>query len=198
MSLRGGQGANAVPAECTVEIAAGAGTYLPLAQARTLVARFAALVSSLSPTHDDRFDPPTTVSNLGYLEAHDGELEMLLDARLLPGHDPQALATAFEEEVSSRGGQVTFERENPAVYTDPKGALCQAAVRVATAQKLDPTLKTKATNTEAAAFAGLAEAIVFGAGPSVGNAHCPNEYTRIPQLFQAVDFYHQLILELCR
>ncbi len=198
VSLHGGHGANAVPAECKVGFAADGRTYLPLAAARTLVARFAALVASRSPTIDAGFDPETTVSNLGLIEARDGELELLLDARLLPGHDPRALAAAFEEEVRALGGEVSFERENPAVYTAPRGPLCQAAVQVATAQKLNPTLQTKATNTEAAAFAGRAEAIVFGAGPSVGNAHCPNEYTRISQLSQAVDFYHQLILKLCR
>ena len=198
VAIRGGQGANSVPAECTVELAGSASSeLLPLAAARRLAARFAELVAALVPTRDDRFDPPFAVTNLGYIEGRDGSLEMLLDARLLPGHRPETLATAFEEEVRALGGAVTFERANPAVYTDPDGALCQAAVRVSRRLNLDATLHTKATNTEAAAFAGLAEAIVFGPGPSVGNAHCPNEHTLVPQLAQAIDWYEALIRELC-
>ena len=92
---------------------------------------------------------------------------------------------------------MVFARANPAVYPDPAGELCQAAMRASRRLKLDPRLQTKATNTEAAAFAGLAEAIVFGPGPSVGNAHCPNEHTLVPQLFKAIDWYEALIRELC-
>ena len=201
VAIRGGQGANSVPAECAVELASDptspVGELLPLASARRLIARFAELVAALAPTRGDRFDPPQAVTNLGYIEGRDGALEMLLDARLLPGHRPDELATAFEEEVRALGGTVVFERANPAVYTDPASELCQAAVRVIRRLNLDATLHTKATNTEAAAFAGVAEAIVFGPGPSVGNAHCPNEHTLVPQLFQAIDWYEALIRELC-
>jgi acetylornithine deacetylase/succinyl-diaminopimelate desuccinylase-like protein len=170
---------------------------LPLAAARRLIERFSDLVAALAPSRDDRFDPPQAVTNLGFIEGRDGVLEMLLDARLLPGHRPEALATVFEEEVRAVGGSVVFERANPAVYTDPDGALSQAAIRTSQRLALDPSLHTKATNTEAAAFAGRAEAIVFGPGPSVGNAHCPNEHTLVPQLAQAIDWYEALIRELC-
>ncbi len=198
-SIRGGQGANSVPAECTVDLVSpGTQDLLPLAAARRLIARFSDLVAALSPSRDDRFNPPQAVTNLGYIEGRDGALEMLLDARLLPGHRPEALATVFEEEVHALGGSVVFERANPAVYTDPaKARCCQAAIRASRRLGLDPVLHTKATNTEAAAFAGHAEAIVFGPGPSVGNAHCPNEHTLVPQLGRAIDWYEALIRELC-
>ncbi len=197
IAIRGGHGANSVPAECSVQLAEGPENALPLAAARHLIRRFGELVGALAPSRDDRFDPPQAVTNLGFIEGRAGALEMLLDARLLPGQSPSALASAFDEEVRAAGGAVVFERANPAVYTDPTGALCQAAVRVSRRLDLDPALHTKATNTEAAAFARLAEAIVFGPGPSVGNAHCPNEYTLVPQLFQAIDWYEALIRELC-
>jgi len=191
----GGQGANSVPASC--EIGLGEGPPLPLAAAKGIVDRWHALIAALTPARDDRFDPPGTVSNVGFLSGEAGRLTLLLDARLLPGHSPEAIAAAFEEEVRRLGGRVTFERQNPAVYTDPKGELCRAAQRASTALGLPPDLATKATNTEAAAFTGLAEAIVFGPGTSRGNAHCPNEHTSISQLFRAIDWYERVIAELC-
>jgi acetylornithine deacetylase/succinyl-diaminopimelate desuccinylase-like protein len=68
---------------------------------------------------------------------------------------------------------------------------------VSRALALDDAPQTKATNTEAAAFAGVCEAIVFGAGASSGNAHCPNEFTLLSQVSRAIDWYDRLISELC-
>jgi acetylornithine deacetylase/succinyl-diaminopimelate desuccinylase-like protein len=195
VAARGGQGANSVPASC--DLTFGSGAPLPLADARTVIARWHALIAALSPSRDDRFDPPFAVSNLGWLEGEGGRLTLLLDARLLPGHSPEAVAAAFEEEVQSLGGRVLFERQNPAVYTDPHGELCNAARKASASLGLFPEPTTKATNTEAAAFAGVAEAIVFGPGTSRGNAHCPNEHTSVSQLHQAVDWYERLITEIC-
>jgi acetylornithine deacetylase/succinyl-diaminopimelate desuccinylase-like protein len=195
VTIRGGGGANSVPSAC--EVGLGEGPALPLREARAVVERWHALVASLTPERDVRFDPPTAVSNLGWIEGAAGHLTLLLDARLLPGHSPENLATAFEREVATIGGRVTFERQNPAVYTDPSGELCQAARAVSSALGLPPDPTTKATNTEAAAFADSAEAIVFGPGVSRGNAHCANEHTSISQLRVAIDWYASLIGRIC-
>jgi di/tripeptidase len=57
---------------------------------------------------------------------------------------------------------------------------------------------TKATCTEAGllAEAGL-EALVLGAGPSVGNVHRPNEHTCIAELAKARDLYRALLSSFC-
>jgi succinyl-diaminopimelate desuccinylase len=193
--VQGGQGANSVAARC--ELGFGAGPPLPLAEARAVIDRWHALIGALSPDRDERFDPPFAVSNLGFISGERGKLTLLLDARLLPGHAPEAIAAAFEEEVRALGGRVTFERQNPAVYTDPRGELCRAAQGISLELGLSSELATKATNTEAAAFAGLAQAIVFGPGTSRGNAHCPNEHTSIAQLLKAIDWYERLIAHFC-
>ena len=216
--LRGGQGANSVPAFCEVGFgpeeaegrsigdaetdaggrsSAAASSRLPLDAIRRCATRWHALVAALAPPSDPRFSPSEAVSNLGFLDASSTGAEMLLDARLLPGHDPRALARAYEEEVHALGGTVSFERENPAVWTDPGGTLVSAACGVSRTLGLPDAPETKATNTEAAAFAGLCDAIVFGAGHSQGNAHCPNERTSLSQLLRAADWYERLILELC-
>lgn len=197
ISIHGGQGANSVPATCRIEIADGSLTALPLAEASYLIDRFSALVEAQVPQRDDRFAPGAAVSNVGFIEGRDGCLELWLDARLLPGHDPTALAAAFEAEVLKLSGRVRFERANRAMSTPPSSPLCHAAQRASAELGLDATLHTKATNTEAAAFVGKADAIVFGAGPSIGNAHCANEYTLVSQLAKATDWYERLARDLC-
>ncbi len=193
--IQGGQGANSVAASC--EIGFGTGPPLPLAAAGKAIGSWHALIAGLVPSTDDRFDPPVAVSNVGFISGEAGKVTLLLDARLLPGHAPEAVAAAFEEEIRTLGGRVTFERQNPAVYTDPRGELCRGAQGVSVALGLPAELATKATNTEAAAFSGLAEAIVFGPGTSRGNAHCPNEHTSISQLLKAVEWYERVIAHFC-
>jgi acetylornithine deacetylase/succinyl-diaminopimelate desuccinylase-like protein len=199
VAIRGGQGANSVPSACHVSLGADPqGAQLPLEHVRTAVGRWHSLIASLIPSRDDRFAPPEAVSNLGWIEGSGEGVELLLDARLLPGQAPEAVAQAFAEEVETLGGSVQFERQNPAVWTDPEGPLCRAAMRVSSELGLPTVPSTKATNTEAAAFTGTAEAIVFGPSASSGNAHCPNEHALISQLNRAVDWYDQLIGELCQ
>jgi acetylornithine deacetylase/succinyl-diaminopimelate desuccinylase-like protein len=199
VAIRGGQGANSVPAGCHVSLGADPrAAQLPLDLVRSAVSRWHALIASLVPERDDRFTPAEAVSNLGSIEGSGEGVELLLDARLLPGQAPDLIAQAFAQEVESLGGSVFFERQNPAVWTDPEGPLCQAARRASSELGLPSSPVTKATNTEAAAFTGTAEAIVFGPGKSTGNAHCPNEHTLVSQLTRAVDWYDRLIGELCQ
>lgn len=197
VAVRGGQGANSVPAHCEVDLGPRLGAGLPIAELRRAMESWHALIAAQSPLLDARFDPPGAVSNVGWLQASEGQAELLLDARLLPGHDPRAIAQAYAEAIAELSGTVAFERENPAVWTDPTGELCTAAQRASSALGLSTVPRTKATNTEAAAFAGGCEALVFGPGPSLGNAHCPNEHTSMAQVRIAIDWYERLIGELC-
>ncbi|MHB1845897.1 MAG: M20 family metallopeptidase [Deltaproteobacteria bacterium] len=197
VSLVGGQGANSVPGACEVSFHEGP-TEIPLDPIRAVARAWRERIGALVPARDERFSPAETVSNLGLCRAAGGEAELLFDARLLPGHDPAAVAALFERDVRAAGGRLALERENPAVWTDPSGELCRAACAVSARLGLAVRPETKATNTEAAAFAGMAEAIVFGPGPSRGNAHCPNEHTHLSEVVRAVDWYEALALELCR
>ena len=48
---------------------------------------------------DPRFDPPGAVGGLNVLESAGGAVSIQLDARLLPGHDPDALVEAFKRQA---------------------------------------------------------------------------------------------------
>ncbi len=196
VSLSGGQGANSVPGLCEISLHDGP-SEIPLEAIRAVARAWRARIGALVPERDERFAPAETVSNFGLCHASGGEAELYFDARLLPGHDPSAIGAAFEADVRAAGGRLRIERENPAVWTDPEGELCRAARKASGKLGLDDRPVTKATNTEAAAFAATAEAIVFGAGPSTGNVHCPNEHTRLSELRRAVDWTLALALELC-
>jgi acetylornithine deacetylase/succinyl-diaminopimelate desuccinylase-like protein len=85
-------------------------------------------------------------------------------------------------------------RSNPALDLARDAALVRAVLAAQRAVGLPERADTKATCTEAGliARAGL-EAVVLGAGPSVGNVHKPNEHTRISELHKAVALYGELV-----
>jgi acetylornithine deacetylase/succinyl-diaminopimelate desuccinylase-like protein len=216
-AAEGGDLANKVPARCAVEVdalpgiaeraaAAGArvedapGGSLSAAQALAATRRVAAelrrVVAGLQPQHDVRFDPPTTVFNLGVVHAREGEVELTCDARLLPGHDPEAIFAALDA-AAGPGVEVLRDRGNPAMALPERSRLRDAAMDAARSCGLDPTPQAKPTNTEGGVFvsAGI-EAIVFGPGRSTGNAHTANERQSLAQLRGAVPFYEALIRKL--
>ncbi|MDF1563893.1 MAG: M20/M25/M40 family metallo-hydrolase [Deltaproteobacteria bacterium] len=209
-AVRGGEVANRVADRCTLELdGVGPDGSALLAAAAELRARWCALVAGLEPTEDRRFDPYHSVYNLGRIRLEADEegrasLDVLYDCRILPGQDAEAAAHAFEREIEAvaRAGafdwSVEVDRDSRALSAPPDGPLIEAAIRAARQVGTDPTPRTKATSTEAGVLASRgAQAMVFGAGVSVGNVHKPNEHNLHSQLLTAIDFYEALIRELC-
>lgn len=156
-----------------------------------------------APPPDARFSPAACVVNWGALRSEGPNLELLFDARLLPGQSPAALLEPFQRAAAARATgryaiEVRVERFNEAMALARPSALLDAAQRTASALGLDPQPQAKPTNTEAGVFAaGGAESIVFGPGVSTGNAHCANEYQLLSQCRRAIDFYEALARTLC-
>lgn len=225
LRVDGGDLANKVPARCVVEFAFDASLQERAEQAdyatevvqgelrssaklvetaRRLMARLRELVAEGGPERDERFDPATPVTNFGVLQAEDGKLELFHDARLLPGHDPIAIFERFEAEADAlaakQGLKLTVERNraNFAMAPLPDSRLRDAAIETSRALDFDPRPQTKATNTEGGVFASAGiDAIVFGPGRSVGNAHTANEWQSVSQLREARRWYSRLIETLC-
>src|SRR5690606_29642032 len=140
----------------------------------------------------------------GVIATEDNRVELFLDARLLPGHDPAAIFDRFEamaeELAGAQGLRVEIERNraNPAMAPLPASRLRDAAIEPSPALDFDPRPQTKATNTEGGVFASAGiDAIVFGPGRSVGNAHTANEWQSVAQLREARRWYARLIQNLC-
>lgn len=224
LRARGGTSSNVVPASCVLHVPAprekgspepDAVKFLPArADERNLwraLATAGALAElwqqTLPDDRDPRFDPAGAVGGLNVLSGQDGAISVDLDARLLPAHDPDALAgrfsTAARRWVAELGrGEVELSvavERNARGMALPDGApLVAAAGRVLHRVGLDPRPRQKPTSTEAGVFARKGcEAIVFGPGVSTGNAHAANERIDMAQLEKACDLYEALLVELC-
>ena len=234
LDVRGGASANTVPALCTLEVAGAHAA--PEASAKAMAPRRApdlwralqtagaleelwlSLVQQLVPNHDEQFDPRGAVGGLNLIASHaeppaagdtrgNASLQITLDARLLPQHDPDTLLITFEAaakawvermgrgelslsiEVSRNAGGMSLSDESPLVKS-----ISQTLTRMG----LDGTPRAKPTSTEAGVFARAGcEAIVLGPGRSTGNAHTANERIEVAQLPRAIDLYEAILLDLC-
>ncbi len=197
-ALEGGGSVNQVPAACRLGVlredaSAAARDAYAVEPLLAFHLAWRNLLARLAEHKDADFDPDHTVGNLGRATLADGAAELHFDLRPIPGVDPEEALAPLAEYA-----ELSCVRANPPLAT-PSGSPLLRAVRDAQrAVGLPECVTTKATCTEAGllAEAGL-EALVLGAGPSVGNVHRPNEHTRIAELTKARDLYHALLTSFC-
>ena len=224
LAARGGSGTNVVPANCILEVPAprekgspqpAATAFLPprppLANLWRALATASALEElwqrTLPGGSDARFDPPDAVGGLNVLESLEAAVAIQLDARLLPGQDPDALIARFTERAQAwvrelgHGEldlEVSVERNAAGMSLPDDSALVKSVGAVLARHGLDPAPRAKPTSTEAGVFARAGcEAVVIGPGRSTGNAHTPDERIEMAQLEKACDLYESLLVELC-
>ena len=204
VSIEGGDAANRVPSHCRLELLVEGGegdVSAPACVPRPfdpapLVAFHRAwrrLLDTLRTPRDPSFDPDHTVASLGPTRIEGDETIVTFDLRPILGVDPGRI-------VAPLGAQARLRclRSNPPLDTPEDSALVRALRGAQAEAGLEPRIGTKATCTEAGLLsaAGL-EAVVFGAGTSVGNVHRPNEHTRISELHRAVEIYGGVVRRLC-
>ena len=201
VAIEGGTHANVVPDHCRLAVAlrgsaagpaSGRAVFDP-APLLDFWRAWCARIASAAEVRDSDFDPDHTVSNLGRIRLEDGTAIVTLDLRPIPGlRAPQLLAPL------TKATDLRLDRHNPPLSTAADSRLVRAVCEAQVAAGLEPQIATKATCTEAGVLAGAGvEAVIVGPGPSVGNVHRPNEYTRISELFGAVRLYAHAITELC-
>jgi len=179
VAARGGSGTNVVPASCTLEVPAPREkgqpepqetTFLPPRPPQPNLWRALATASALEELwkrtlpagSDPRFDPPGAVGGLNVLESADGAVSIQLDARLLPGHDPDALVEAFRAQALAWVAQlgqgeleleISVERNASGMSLPGDSPLVKSAGAVLARHGLDPAPRAKPTSTEAGVFA---------------------------------------------
>jgi acetylornithine deacetylase/succinyl-diaminopimelate desuccinylase-like protein len=203
-AIRGGSGPNTVPAECDVTLG-GEGRDLRshLSSARAIRELWHRLVHELQPIRDDRFAPPEAVSNATVIEGESGWIRMILDARLLPEHDPERLLSHFISEAgvlvsSGLSFDVEVLRRATGMSIDADAPIVRMAGEVLSSMGLDPTPVAKPTSTEGGVFARAGvPVLVFGPSPTTGNAHTPNEQALLGEVARAIDVYEALTLRFC-
>lgn len=207
VGISGGSSPNTVPARCEVSFSSGEGTVEDL---RPLVGPAKAVrdawmreIALLAPAEDARFTPAGAVGNLTKISGRNGALELVMDARLLPAHDPEQLHRAFRRFVDAGVGDVHVGVEvlrNAAGMSVAEDApVVRRAGSVLSRLGLDGRPVAKPTSTEGGVFTRWgAQALVFGPSPATSNAHTPNEHARLDEVERAIDVYEALIREFCR
>ena len=201
VAIEGGTQTNVVPDHCRLELTRR-GAVTGGDKARTVFdpaplldfwRAWGARVASAAEVRDPDFDPDHTVSNLGRIRLQDGTAIVTLDIRPIPAlRAPQLLAPLTETT------ELRLDRHNPPLSTSADSRLVRTICEAQVAAGFEQRVATKATCTEAGVLAGAGiETVIVGPGPSVGNVHRPNEYTRISELFGAVKLYTHAINALC-
>jgi len=222
--IEGGDLANKVPARCVVEVeyapqleeaaraqghvcerTSGAADSIArlLDLGLGLRERLREIVLASGPAENLRFDPATAVFNHGVARTKGSRLELMFDARLLPGHDPVEIFEKLEAEgarlAAAANVRLSIDRNRASYPMElrPDSPLRQAAMEASRQLGLDAEPQAKPTNTEGGIFvsAGI-DAIVFGPGRSTGNAHTANEWQSLSQLRKAGEWYDALIRNL--
>ena len=195
--LEGGGAVNQVPARCSLGTVGskttGAGDAYDPKPLLAFHAAWRELLAGLAEHKDPDFDPDCSVGNLGRVRLEDGVAVLGFDLRSVPGSDPQEAVASLAEVA-----EIRCLRTNPPLGTDPDTDLVRAVVKAQQTLDLGERVGTKATCTEAGLLqqAGL-DAVVIGAGTSVGNVHRPNEHTRLAELGTARDLYREVVRSLC-
>jgi acetylornithine deacetylase/succinyl-diaminopimelate desuccinylase-like protein len=172
--------------------------------ARKLFELWRSLVLSQQPQVHPAFEPGRATVNWGVARASGPRCELIFEARLLPGHDPEALTATFVHDAVRLGAaahaevRVEVPRASPALLLDRSSELLATARAACREVGLPDLPRCKPTVTEAGLFARAGvEAFVFGPGRSEGNAHFPNEFNLLSQMEKAIEFYRALITRLC-
>ncbi len=226
MHLSGGASANTIPARCEAVVywrpgcvpspawTEPVGASMPpenswanvtdmLPLVKELRVSWTSRVMSMVPASDSRFAPATAVANLTRVSTTGSTLDVTFDARLLPGHDVEALVTGFEQDAIARSDaafevRVAIDRRASGMSLAEDAPLVRTCGEVLERLGLSGAPKAKPTSTEAGVFARAGiPAIVFGPSLSTGNAHTANEHARLDEVERAVEVYERFIRALC-
>ncbi len=201
VTVHGGSSPNTIPARCEATLSDTGTDLRPLLSlARELRDRWKRAIESLEPARDERFDPATAVGSLTQIFGDDGSVAMVMDARLLPAHEPRELLDRFDRVARVPGIDVSVEvlRDAGGMSLAEDSELVRRAGAVLERLGLDGRPVAKPTSTEGGVFhrAGV-PTLVFGPSPSTANAHTPNERASLREVERAIDVYEALVRELC-
>ena len=191
-SLRAGTNFNKIPDFCEAELVSQ--------QNKTthtvfkLVQFLEELKRDFKARKDPRFSPPFSCLSLNQAMTHENALEFVFDIRTLPDAPHDRLEKKLREGLEKMGITLTGVVSDASLRGQKSSRFLKQASVALKSCGVKPVLKTKATSTEAAIYqAHGAQAIVFGPGISVGNAHRPNEYNSLKQMEVATRFYSQIL-----
>lgn len=154
---------------------------------------------------DEGYNPPFCTLNFSRIRPALGRLDLFFDFRLLPvtllNDLEQKIRMGVEIVVRSYSKlNIILNREvsNSSLDMSIDHELLTVCSDAMTAVGIKPVFTKNSTSTEAAQYYYLGyPAVVFGAGKSQGNSHCPNEENSIEQIQKAISFYEKIIEKMC-
>lgn len=206
VSMNGGLAANIIPSKCEVTVWSSV-AWVPMTKKfggktisitkeknifyapklfpmlKIFLKRYKTYLASLSSSE---------TSNIGLIRGDLHHCEITCDARV-PHRQKRA--------PFLRSGifKITKIKDNPAYSQDPQQLSVKKfriLLRKIGLKNFSPMIKAGCT--EAGHLSKLGRTVItFGPGTAVGNAHQPNEFVKVKELFQATRFYQRLIEEWC-
>lgn len=171
----------------------------------TLSKQWQAFKEAVALEKNTLFSPPYATSNLGIIFATREKVNIVVDLRFLPHQNVEAI----EEKVKNIGKEIEITHpyyhseaevlhENPPYLLPENSNLLKVCCNVLKGVNGEAKIISKPTSTEAGVYARFGfEPLIFGPGPSIGNAHAPNEHNLISHLKRAVTFYEEVIRHFC-
>ncbi len=202
MEMEGGLHYNTVPAHAVLEIEAGqtiqnsiCGRILRIIEAvEAIEAEF-----KLFPA--DGFAPKIATINLGMIRTHADGIKFMGCVRVPPTVTEEIYErwmAYLRKRCEIEGASFRISEYKQPFATSKQSLFVAKCQEVAAELGLSPALGAQALANEANVFSRLGlECVVFGPGRGVGNSHAPNEYVKINQLEQAVQFYKTLLNKVC-
>lgn len=198
MEIEGGVNSNTVPATASLEIDLAAGLRQPMAQKLIRIrAAIKRVEEQFRKFPDPRFTPAEPTLSIGMIRTYEDHVKVMGCVRLPPSVSQgdyeswmQVIrgACALEEAVFRVG-----DYKQP-FRSKPDSRLAHACSKTLESMALDASHEAQAVANEANVFAKFGfDCVVWGPGQGVGNSHTPNEYVKIRELTEAIEFYCRII-----
>lgn len=175
-----------------------------VALAARLFALWRAHVEALEPRRHEAFGAERALVAWTAARVSGPRAELVFEARLLPGQEPDTLTTAFCREAERLGQaarariRATVLQSKPALELPAEAELLASAQAACREVGLDDAPQAHPGTTEAGFFAKVGlEALAFGPGRFADNAHGPNESNQLSQMEKAIELYRALITRVC-
>jgi succinyl-diaminopimelate desuccinylase len=160
--------------------------------------------------HEDHYGEKTGIANehpemgktslnLSPYEYKNGSTQFTLDIRYAKGIEAEQIDKALNKVVESHGGKVTYSRDEPVHYVNPKGEFVSKLVKIY--QEHTGDLESQPMSIGGGTYAKYFEnGVAYGPQRPgrVSLVHQPNEFAFVEDLYTAVEIYTHAIYELCK
>jgi acetylornithine deacetylase/succinyl-diaminopimelate desuccinylase-like protein len=202
MEMQGGVSYNTVPANAVLEVDVVGGIQDAIGKKLEKILKVVLQIEEdFKNFPDPSFDPPHPTLNIGMVRTYPDHIKLSGCCRLPPtvtNEHFESWMQLLRETSESVGGSFRVTEYKQSFKTSPDSELFRICRSEMQAKGLETTPTTQAVTNEANVFSRFGiECVVIGPGQGVGNSHSPNEYVKISDLNQAIEFYRSVVEKVC-